>query len=35
MFDSGALEQQYQAGKTDEFLPPLIFDLPNEQRDAR
>ena len=27
-----ALSQQYQKGKTDEFMPPLIFDLPNEQR---
>jgi 2,3-bisphosphoglycerate-independent phosphoglycerate mutase len=27
-----ALKRQYRAGKTDEFMPPLIFDLPNEQR---
>ena len=27
-----ALDRQYKAGKTDEFMPPLIFDLPNEQR---
>jgi 2,3-bisphosphoglycerate-independent phosphoglycerate mutase len=27
-----ALDRQYRAGKTDEFMPPLIFDLPNEQR---
>jgi len=29
---SAALERHYKAGKTDEFMPPLIFDLPNEQR---
>jgi 2,3-bisphosphoglycerate-independent phosphoglycerate mutase len=29
---SAALDRQYKAGKTDEFMPPLIFDLPNEQR---
>ncbi len=27
-----ALDRQYQLGKTDEFMPPLIFLLPNEQR---
>ena len=27
-----ALRRRYAAGKTDEFMPPLIFDLPNEQR---
>jgi 2,3-bisphosphoglycerate-independent phosphoglycerate mutase len=27
-----ALRRQYAAGKTDEFLPPLIFALPNDQR---
>src|SRR3954454_19181215 len=27
-----ALEREYAAGKTDEFMPPLIFGLPNEQR---
>ena len=27
-----AVERQYSLGKTDEFMPPLIFDLPNEQR---
>jgi 2,3-bisphosphoglycerate-independent phosphoglycerate mutase len=26
------LERQYTAGKTDEFMPPLIFAYPNEQR---
>ena len=26
------LTQEYAHGKTDEFLPPLIFALPNEQR---
>src|SRR3984957_8316092 len=29
---SEALERQYKLGKTDEFMPPLIFGLPNEQR---
>jgi 2,3-bisphosphoglycerate-independent phosphoglycerate mutase len=29
---SEALDRQYKAGKTDEFMPPLIFALPNEQR---
>jgi 2,3-bisphosphoglycerate-independent phosphoglycerate mutase len=29
---SAAVERQYSAGKTDEFMPPLIFALPNEQR---
>jgi 2,3-bisphosphoglycerate-independent phosphoglycerate mutase len=29
---AAALEQHYAAGKTDEFMPPLIFALPNEQR---
>jgi 2,3-bisphosphoglycerate-independent phosphoglycerate mutase len=29
---SAALERHYAAGKTDEFMPPLIFALPNEQR---
>jgi 2,3-bisphosphoglycerate-independent phosphoglycerate mutase len=29
---SQALERHYQAGKTDEFMPPLIFSHPNEQR---
>jgi 2,3-bisphosphoglycerate-independent phosphoglycerate mutase len=27
-----ALDRQYAAGKTDEFMPPLIFAQPNEQR---
>jgi 2,3-bisphosphoglycerate-independent phosphoglycerate mutase len=27
-----AVEQQYRQGKTDEFLPPLIFDQPNQPR---
>jgi 2,3-bisphosphoglycerate-independent phosphoglycerate mutase len=27
-----AIERQYSLGKTDEFLPPLIFALPNQQR---
>jgi 2,3-bisphosphoglycerate-independent phosphoglycerate mutase len=27
-----ALQQQYAAGKTDEFMPPLVFAYPNEQR---
>jgi 2,3-bisphosphoglycerate-independent phosphoglycerate mutase len=27
-----ALRRYYSSGKTDEFMPPLIFDLPNEQR---
>src|SRR5215470_7359789 len=27
-----AVERQYSVGKTDEFLPPLIFAAPNEQR---
>jgi 2,3-bisphosphoglycerate-independent phosphoglycerate mutase len=27
-----ALDRQYAAGKTDEFMPPLIFALPDEQR---
>lgn len=29
---SAALDRLYQAGTTDEFMPPLIFGLPNEQR---
>jgi 2,3-bisphosphoglycerate-independent phosphoglycerate mutase len=29
---SAAVARQYAAGKTDEFMPPLIFDQPNEQR---
>ena len=29
---ASALDRQYHLGKTDEFMPPLIFDLPNEQR---
>jgi 2,3-bisphosphoglycerate-independent phosphoglycerate mutase len=29
---SAAVTQEYAHGKTDEFLPPLIFALPNEQR---
>src|SRR4030095_12754853 len=29
---AAAVEQQYSVGKTDEFMPPLIFGLPNEQR---
>jgi 2,3-bisphosphoglycerate-independent phosphoglycerate mutase len=29
---AAALERQYAAGKTDEFMPPLIFAHPNEQR---
>ncbi|HZS18998.1 MAG TPA: 2,3-bisphosphoglycerate-independent phosphoglycerate mutase [Candidatus Udaeobacter sp.] len=29
---SEAVDQQYKDGKTDEFMPPLIFSYPNEQR---
>ena len=29
---SAALDRQYSSGKTDEFIPPLIFSHPNEQR---
>src|SRR5207247_8342818 len=29
---SAAVERQYTLGKTDEFMPPLIFSHPNEQR---
>ncbi len=29
---SAAVEQQYSLSKTDEFMPPLIFSYPNEQR---
>ncbi len=29
---SAALDRQYRAGKTDEFMPPLIFSYVNEQR---
>jgi len=29
---SAAVEREYSTGKTDEFMPPLIFALPNEQR---
>jgi 2,3-bisphosphoglycerate-independent phosphoglycerate mutase len=29
---SEALDRQYKSGKTDEFMPPLIFDYANEQR---
>jgi 2,3-bisphosphoglycerate-independent phosphoglycerate mutase len=29
---AAAIERQYAAGKTDEFMPPLIFAHPNEQR---
>jgi 2,3-bisphosphoglycerate-independent phosphoglycerate mutase len=29
---SAALDRQYQSGKTDEFMPPLIFAHPDEQR---
>src|SRR2546421_1340740 len=29
---SAAVEREYSLGKTDEFMPPLIFDFPNEQR---
>jgi 2,3-bisphosphoglycerate-independent phosphoglycerate mutase len=29
---SAAVARQYSLGKTDEFMPPLIFALPNEQR---
>ena len=29
---AAAVERQYAAGKTDEFMPPLVFALPNEQR---
>jgi len=29
---SAAITEQYTQGKTDEFLAPLIFDLPNQQR---
>jgi 2,3-bisphosphoglycerate-independent phosphoglycerate mutase len=32
MAPAEALERQYAAGKTDEFMPPLIFAYPNEQR---
>src|SRR6478735_8796064 len=27
-----AVERQYSVGKTDEFMPPLVFAFPNEQR---
>src|SRR5262249_32564150 len=29
---AAAVERQYSLGKTDEFMPPLIFAFPNEQR---
>ncbi len=29
---SAAVDRQYKDGKTDEFMPPLIFSYPNEQR---
>src|SRR5213595_2981645 len=29
---SAAVEREYSLGKTDEFMPPLIFAFPNEQR---
>jgi 2,3-bisphosphoglycerate-independent phosphoglycerate mutase len=29
---AAAVERQYSLGKTDEFMPPLVFDFPNEQR---
>jgi 2,3-bisphosphoglycerate-independent phosphoglycerate mutase len=29
---AAAVERQYSLGKTDEFMPPLIFHFPNEQR---
>jgi 2,3-bisphosphoglycerate-independent phosphoglycerate mutase len=29
---AAAVQRQYSLGKTDEFMPPLIFALPNEQR---
>ncbi|MEY2480839.1 MAG: 2,3-bisphosphoglycerate-independent phosphoglycerate mutase [Verrucomicrobiota bacterium] len=29
---AAALDRHYKAGKTDEFMPPLIFSHPNEQR---
>src|SRR5438876_2591528 len=29
---SAAVDRQYKEGKTDEFMPPLIFSYPNEQR---
>jgi 2,3-bisphosphoglycerate-independent phosphoglycerate mutase len=29
---SAILKEQYAAGKTDEFMPPLVFACPNEQR---
>ena len=29
---AAAVERQYSLGKTDEFMPPLIFDFPDEQR---
>jgi 2,3-bisphosphoglycerate-independent phosphoglycerate mutase len=29
---SAAVARQYSLGKTDEFMPPLIFDFPDEQR---
>lgn len=32
MSPAEAVRQQYQGGKTDEFMPPLVFDLPDEQR---
>src|SRR6266699_4303511 len=28
---SAALDRHYRAGTTDEFMPPLVFDFPNEQ----
>src|SRR6266513_102983 len=29
---AAAVERQYSLGKTDEFMPPLVFDFPNQQR---
>ena len=29
---AAAVERQYSLGKTDEFMPPLVFAFPNEQR---
>jgi 2,3-bisphosphoglycerate-independent phosphoglycerate mutase len=29
---AAAVKRQYSLGKTDEFMPPLIFDFPNKQR---
>ena len=29
---AAAVERQYSLGKTDEFMPPLVFAFPNDQR---